>query len=173
MSPRIHKTISFELTRKDIDRAIREVKAFSRQITAWCNDLVKTLTEEGVTVAKMNVMHLNAVYTGELEESIQGVFFPSERKGIIFTDCPHALYVEFGTGIVGQQGPQHPMMQAFDWKHDIHRHGEAGWVYYLETDNVNQFRWTAGMASRPFMYNTLRWLEENAPRIAESTPFKE
>lgn len=168
----IHKTITVELTPRGIASAIREIERFKRQLKAWCDDLVRTLVDEGVVIAKMNVMHMNAVFTGELEESIQGVFFPAEGKGVIFTDVPHALYVEYGTGIVGAGSP-HPEPESAEWVYDIHHHGESGWVYFLTTDNINRFVWTKGMASRPFMYNTLRWLEQNADRIAAGVQFGE
>lgn len=168
----IRKTIHVELTAQGLAKAIREIEQFKRQLKAWCDDLVRALTEEGVKTAKMNVMHMNAVYTGELEDSIEGVFFPQEGKGIIFTDVPYALYVEYGTGIVGMESP-HPEPEGAEWKYDIHNHGEKGWVYYLKADNVNQFRWTKGVASRPFMYETLRWLEQNADDIASGVSWKE
>jgi len=164
---RVLQTITFDLTPASINRAIREINRFSRQLERWADDLVRKLLEDGVTVAKMNVMRMNAVYTGQLEESIQGVFFPEEKMGVIFTDAPHALFVEYGTGFVGDGTNVEPLPEGY--VHDYNNHGPAGWVYYLATDRVNQFRWTAGMVARPYMYETLRWLQANVGQIAEST----
>ena len=182
----IRKTITVELTAQGLAKAIREIEQFKRQLKAWCDELVRALVEEGVEVGKANVRSMGAVDTGALEDSIQGVFFPSEMKGIIFTDAQHAIYVEFGTGSVGAEGPQHPMKQVIADElesyhsdgspkiHDIHDHGEGGWVYYLQRGSgAGTFRWTKGMESRPFMYETLRWLEQNADDIASGVSWKE
>ena len=157
-----HKTVNLTLDSKSINQAIREVKLFKKQLEECCNELVRLMVEDGTVIAKMNVMSLNAVYTGTLEESIHGVFFPGERLGVIFTNVPYALFVEYGTGVVGERSP-HPE-NTIGWEYDVHNHGDSGWVYYLKTDGNNQFRWTKGMPSRPFMYNTLRWLQDNVSR---------
>lgn len=167
---RVVKTINIELNARSINKAIREVQSFQKQLRKWVDDLIRTLTEDGTVIAKMNVMHMNAVYTGQLEESIQGVFFPKDGIGVIFTSVPYALFVEFGTGKVGADAAPHPAHDAVEWAHDVHNHGDSGWVYFLETDGINEFRWTKGMPARPFMYETLKWLEENAPKTAENVP---
>lgn len=160
-----HKTISMTLDPHSIQNAIREIRDFKKQLTDCCSELARKLTEEGVVVAKMNVMHMNAVYTGHLEESIKGVYFPQEHLGVVFTDVPYALFVEYGTGIVGENS-QHPEAGEIEWEYDVHNHGESGWWYFTDTDGNKRFRWTKGQPSRPYMYETLRWLEQNAAGIA-------
>ena len=160
-----NRTIDIDLSPSGINRAIRELKQFQSDLEECCNELVRVLVEDGMTVAKMNVMSMNAVYTGSLEDSIQGVFFPGERTGVIFADAPYALFVEYGTGIVGAGSP-HPGAEGVEWDYDVNSHGEKGWVYYAEVDGNKRFRWTAGQPSRPFMFETMRWLEANAPNIA-------
>lgn len=162
------KTIDIDLTPASIRKAIREINAFEKKLEDCCNELIQVLSAQGAVIAKMNVMHMNAVYTGRLEESIQAVFFQDERMGVIFTDVPYAIYVEYGTGIVGEAQP-HPEAGAVEWEYDSHGHGESGWWYYGDFDGVKQLRWTKGMISRPFMYETLRWLEANAPSFAGNT----
>lgn len=159
MSYKVLKSIEMELTPKSISNAIREVKEFRDELQRKCLELVEALMMEGVEIAKMQVASMDAVYTGELEQSIQGVFLPSERCGFVMTDVPYSVYVEYGTGIVGEGSP-HPEA-AGNWNYDVNGHGEKGWVYV--NDNDGKFHWTKGYVSRPFMYNTLRWLEEEAP----------
>lgn len=64
----------------------------------------------------------------------------------------YAIYVEYGTGIVGKQGQPHPNPE-IPWQHDINGHGEDGW-FYMENGRGH---WTSGQASRPFMYETWLW----------------
>ena len=164
MSYKVLKSISMDLSTKSINAAIREIKSFQLQLKETCFELVRALTMEGAEIAKMQVASMDAVFTGELEQSIKGMFFPGERCGFVIADCPYAIYVEYGTGIVGASSP-HPEATG-NWDYDVNGHGLKGWIYRSDTDG--EFHWTMGYVSRPFMLNTLRWLEEAAPeRMSE------
>ena len=154
--------IRFSLDEKDIDRAIQEVKQLKKVFLEKCNLLVEALTDEGVNIAKIEVTQLDAVYTGELRNSIEGYYSPTYGVGIIKAGAYYAVYVEFGTGVVGASSP-HPNPQGYQY--DVNQHGEEGWVYYDEYSE--KFRWTKGFKSRPFMYNTARQLEKECERIAK------
>ena len=164
---RVLKTIEVGLSARSINKALREINSFKKQLQQITDDLMRRLVEDGVTQAKMNVMHMNAVWTGDLEESIQGVFFRDEGLGVIFTDVPYALFVEYGTGYTGSGTNASELPDGY--VHDYNHHGPTGWVYFLTTDGINRFCWTNGMVARPYMYETLRWLEANLGQIAEST----
>ena len=154
--------IRFTLDQKDINRAIKELQQFKKEFLEKCNLLVEALTDYGVEVAKVQVAQLDAVYTGELMNSIEGYYSPTYNVGIIKAGAIYAAYVEFGTGVVGESSP-HPNPQ--DWQYDINSHGDEGWVYY--DDYSGKFRWTKGFKSRPFMYNTARQLEKDCKKIAQ------
>ena len=154
------KVIKFKLD--EIDRAIREVKVFKTIFLLKCEKLVQALTDTGVEIAKMQVAQLDAVYTGELMNSIEGFYSPKSQVGIIKAGAYYAVYVEFGTGVVGSQSP-HPNPDG--WQYDSNNHGDKGWVYY--DDKLDRFKWTKGFKSRPFMYNTARQLEKECVRIAK------
>lgn len=154
--------IKFSLDEKEIERAIREVNKFKEDFLKKCNLLIEALTDYGVDVAKLKVKELDAVYTGELMNSIDGYYSPTYNVGIIKAGAYYAAYVEFGTGVVGESAA-HPNPQG--WQYDVNDHGDEGWVYY--DDDGGKFRWTKGFRSRPFMYNTARDIEKNCKRIAE------
>ena len=146
----------------EIDEAIRKIERFETSFRHKCEMLVKALTEEGVKIASVQVAQLDAIDTGELLNSIDGYFDSKSGVGIIKAETPYAIYVEFGTGIVGSQSP-HPKPNGY--KYDVNNHGDKGWVYY--DDDSGTFRWTKGFKSRPFMYNTARELEKECARIAQ------
>ena len=152
-------TIKFKLD--EIDYAIRKVEQFKTQFLDKCERLVKALTDEGVEIAKMQIKQLDAIDTGKLLSSIDGYFDIKSGVGIIKADTPYAIYVEFGTGVVGSQSP-HPNPNGY--RYDINAHGDKGWVYY--DDGSGEFRWTKGFKSRPFMYNTARQLEKECAKIS-------
>lgn len=144
---------------KSIDNVIQEVKKYKQTLDKRVKSLVEALVDRGVDVAKAQVRELGAVYTGELEDSIIGYFDESLGVGIIRADCPYAIYIEFGTGIVGKNNP-HPAPKG--WKYDVNEHGELGWWYFNDRDF--QWHWTKGMESRPFMYNTVQLLKSEIER---------
>ena len=156
------RKITLDLSTRDINRAIRDLKRYKRELNKKVSLLIKTLTDYGVDVAKAQIRELGAWYTGELESSITGYFSPTVSAGVIKAGSPYAVFVEFGTGIVGQTSP-HPDPK--DWQYDINKHGEDGWIYFNERDG--RWHWTKGVESRPFMYNTARELEMECMRIAK------
>lgn len=169
MSSKTLRTIRFQLTPESIDKAIQELYEFQNDLQLMCEELARKLVSDGVEIARMKIVAMDAVFTGDLWRSIQGVYFEEEHCGVIFTDAPHALFVEFGTGIVGENGPHHPWQEAYGWRHDVHNHEESGWWYkapwgwYISEDG-QPLAWTNGMISRPFMYETLAELEKVAQK---------
>lgn len=149
------RKIQMKLTTRSIDDVIKEVKKYRREADDKVKALIKELVNKGVEIAKAQVRELDAVYTGQLEESITGFFDEETGIGIIRTDCPYAVYVEFGTGIVGQRNPHPEPVEG--WKYDINEHGDKGWWYFNERDQ--KWHWTKGMVNRPFMYNTIQQLK--------------
>jgi hypothetical protein len=158
----VNKRIVIKLSEDSISKAIREVEKYKGELKNKVHLLIERLTDYGVEVAKAQVRELGAFYTGELEESITGYYSPSTQVGIIKTDVPYAVYVEFGTGVVGAGSP-HPAPAG--WRYDVNNHGEAGWWYFNDRDQ--KWHWTKGIESRPFMYNTLQILERESARIAK------
>ena len=156
-------TVSFDLSEKGINKAIRELEAYRNELIRKCNELIRQLTEHGEEVAKMEVVQLGAFDTGNLQESIHGYFDPDVGVGFVRAECWYAVYVEFGTGIVGARTP-HPNAMAHGWVYDHNHHGERGWVYWSGRDG--HYHWTQGHPQTPFMYNTMRILQTEAQRIA-------
>lgn len=154
----MRKTITFDLSASSIDLAIRELENFKKDLIKRCNTLIETLTTLGVTIAKEYVVTLGAVYTGELLGSITGYFSLENRTGIIRAGAWYAIYVEYGTGIVGAGNP-HPD----PWAYDVNNHGEEGWLF---TGRDGLIYRTRGQPAHPFMYNTEKSLEEICGRVA-------
>lgn len=173
MSHKTWRTIDMTLDRRSINNAIREIEECKRQLTEAMDALIRDLAEQGAQVARMQVTSFDAVDSGELEHSIYGYFDPASRIGYVIAGAAHAFYVEYGTGVVGADNP-HPDPERAGWSYDVHGHGAGGWIYDKGSDDTfgnrslnggQGIRWTAGQPSRPFMYNTLVWLEEAAESL--------
>ena len=64
-------------------------------------ECVRRLAEEGVEVAQGNIASLDAIFTGELFNSIHVKDGGSTKDSAVFfvvADSGHAAFVEFGTG---------------------------------------------------------------------------
>ena len=155
------KVITFTLDTKEISRAIKDVKTYKKEFISKTRLFMSQLVDAGVRIASEEVVELGAFDSGRLADSFQStiMYTDGNGKGIIFTDCPWAAFVEFGTGVVGEQNP-HPTMP---WDYDTNNHGDAGWVYFTD----GSFHWTKGMPSRPFMYHTALELEQSVRQIAK------
>lgn len=156
------KTITFDLSPRDIDSAIRQLDKYRRDFQKKCDKLLERLAEKGAEVAKLRVVALGKVYTGELQESITGFFDSASRTGIIRAGAWYAVYVEYGTGVVGAGSP-HPDPDG--WIYDVGGHGDEGWTYY--NPRSDRYQHTTGEPSAPFMYQTGKELEKLCQKIAE------
>lgn len=150
MAKRIFKA---DLSVKGIEQLKKQLLDYKDNILHQKIDLfVKRLAVLGAEVAKAEIYNMDAVYTGELYQSIgykRGTVIQNGSQWIVFTDCPWAIFVEFGTGAVGSANP-HPDTSIVGWKYDVNEHGEEGWFYFKD----GEWHWTKGMPSRPFMYET-------------------
>ena len=156
------KKITIQLSEESIKAAIKELDKYKKELSKKATILVQKLVDAGVEIAKQEVLTLGAFDSGELHDSLDGLMYTDGAHGIIFTNCGHCAFVEFGTGVVGLHN-QHPFMNLVTG-FDVNKHGEKGWVYYDEKQG--RFRWTKGMPSRPYMYLTARQLEERVGEIA-------
>jgi hypothetical protein len=159
---KILRNIDVELTPEGIQFAVDEVNDFIEQLQMSLSELAEALTRAGQEAVKIQIASLDAVYTAELENSIQGYYDADLHEGVIFTNVFHALFVEYGTGVVG--AGTYPTTTADGWQYDINNHGEEGWVY--RNDRDGRFYWTNGYPARPFMFNAFEWLKEAAPELA-------
>lgn len=170
MSYKVLRTIDVELSTESLNRAIREIQATKAALRQFLSELAEELTKQGADVAKMQVASMDAVDTGDLENSIYGYYDGGAHIGYIMAPSPHAFYVEYGTGVVAQASP-HPEQGIRGIQYDVNGHGMAGWIYPSEDGWIlgrdgKTYAWTRGMPARPFMYNTMRWLEEAAKTVA-------
>jgi len=147
--------ITMTLDPSSITKAIREVKKYKKDFERKVEKLIKLLVDKGVEIAR----ELVPVDFGDLRESIQGRV--EDGKGLIYTDCPYAIYVEFGFGVVGGRDP-HPKISV---QYDVNHHGEKGWFYFDKKRGV--WRWSKGQPSKPFMFHTAQRLEEYVPEAVK------
>lgn len=100
-------------------------------------------------IAKLNRLLDGYGVSGLKSQVNYNIFY----KGFeISVDGDVALFVEFGTGIVGSNNP-HPVDP---WQYDVNGHGEKGWRYQ---DDSGTWRITSGMKSRPYFNDLIEWIQ--------------
>lgn len=155
-----------------IRKAIRELKQYRKSIETKTSLLVQRLTDYGAEVARVKIVGLGAYYSGELLSGVDGYFSPSLNTGFVRVSSDHAAFVEFGTGIVGQNNPHKngEYLSKAAWQYAsgskifTTQDGRVGWIY--PTDDGG-FRFTEGMESRPFMYETALALQSKCEQMAK------
>ena len=149
------KTIKMSLSTESINKAIKEIQAYQKEIERKTKIFAQRLAQEGVQVAKMQLLSFgfSDTSTGKLLNSINfksGDIFGNDTASFyVYSDCEYAIFVELGTGLTGEENP-HKEANNFSWEYDSHGHGEEGWFYYKD----GKLHWTRGLPARPFMYNT-------------------
>jgi hypothetical protein len=167
------KTITVDLNKENsIKNAIKELKQYKQDIENKTRLLVQHLTDEGASIARVKIVNMGAYYSGELFSGVSGYYSPSLNAGFVKVASDHVAFVEFGTGIVGQNSPHKNggYLSKAAWNYAsgakifTTKDGRVGWIY--PTDDGG-FRFTEGMESRPFMYETALELQREFPRIAK------
>ena len=158
------RKIAAGLSLKELENAIQMAEKQIEKIRKNETDIVRRLTEEGKMRVIRNITLLKAIDTAELLTSVRTEH--GRNRGKIIVDSPHGVYVEYGTGIVGQgkkkdakqSGLKHP-----DPDKNI-KYANYGWTYY---DKDYGYIYTEGMASRPFFYNSYLELQNEVKKIAK------
>ena len=177
MGEYILKSIDLTLDERSIEKAIEEVmnQVNTTQMNPALSDEKESVEEnkKDVEVAKAELIFFPdpPYMSGALQDSIQyrvenGQAFVTAGEGLDTKYGSYAMFVEFGTGIIGKENP-HPLKDKVGYEYDANHHGHRGWWYPApwgtnQADDGAMLAWTEGMPARPFMYNTLQDLAVEA-----------
>ena len=157
------------LSHASIERLKKELNNYQKELETKTYLLCNKLADIGVQVAQANVVSLDAVFTGELFNSIKSELVSSNKYRTVFlvkATSSHAIYVEIGTGIVGAETPYPGLLPVVYAQGKTIRQladGRYGWFY----ERGGQWYFTEGMPSRPFMYLASVEIQERIIQIAK------
>lgn len=163
--------IEIELTKQSLTEAIRRLETYKKEIVAKTQRLIETLTESGVAIARAELVSMDAIDTSELYNSVNSYYSALLNAGFIRVNCDYAVFVEFGTGVNNEKYPSGELLSKAGWKYGSGKHifttkdGRTGWFY---PTGDGEYRFTEGMDSRPFMYNTAQQLGQDFPSLAKA-----
>lgn len=136
---------------------------------------VRKVMEAGIDCAKD--YNAQAPKTGVDDNQIYGTVSKDGYTTQVVMSGPNAVYDEFGTGERGARKP-HPLKENFGLRPynsgpyvstHVNRRGKHYWFYRpmstIEPSYFEKSGYTEGTPAGKQMYNTLRYLEENAKNI--------
>lgn len=168
------KVFKSDLSAKGLEKLRNELLEYKRDyLQERVKMLVERLAESGVNIAKANITKLDAIFTGELMNSIKSVEGGSTKENVIFyivADSEHAAFIEFGTGQMGEEAPYpYPRPKGIEWNYNSGKTifeispGNYGWFYPRD----GKWYFTQGMPSRPFLYETSLELQQLIVKTAK------
>lgn len=156
---------------KSIKKAVRDLKRYRKKVETNTKLLIQRLTDEGAEIARVKIVNAKAYYSGALLSGVDGYYSPTLNAGFVRVTSDHVAFVEFGTGVVGQSSPhkngEYLAKASWDYASGktifTTKDGKVGWYFPMEDGS---WRFTQGMPSRPFMYETALELQSKFKQIA-------
>lgn len=160
-------------TKGGIKKGIKDLYAYKKRVQKNTGLLVQKLTDYGAEIARIKIVNMGAYYSGELLSGVSGYYSPTLNAGFVKVASDHVAFVEFGTGVVGQNNSHKngEYLSKAAWSYAsgskifTTQDGRVGWIY--PTDDGG-FRFTEGMESRPFMYETALELQSKFEEMAKA-----
>lgn len=172
------KKISFGLSVKEIQNAIKEIKEYQNSLDGKCEKLCRRLNTEGISIAQVHVgssgfgkyIHLSSEITPE-KAGCKAIFFMEESQkivsqwqnqdGIQSKEISPALMLEFGAGLKAQNPTNVPNVGTGSYGE--HGSDPNGWWYM---DLQGQWHYSTGVSPKMPMYNAGKELREKVVEIA-------
>lgn len=169
------KILKSDLSVSGLQSLQKDLERYRDSLTYKCRLLAEKLSERGVEVARVQIANLDAIFTGELIQSLHSEYKGSTQYGAIFavvTDSKHAAYVCFGTGWKGKNSPYpYPLPDGVSWEYNtgktIQYNSKKGTYYWFYPGKDGLWHYTEGLPSRPFMYLTSLELQKEVVKIAQ------
>jgi len=127
----MQKNFHTNLSEKDLDKWIKQLKNYNKLMDEACRNIVKDLSQFGAK--KMRNIHQQSAYKSEtpMEFKIEG----TEHEKTVSMSGQQAIYEEFGTGTMGAEN-QHPLKKEFELDdYNSHTIENGGTIRYNKSAN--------------------------------------
>lgn len=173
------KKISFNLSQKSIQNAIKEIRAYQNDLNRKCEELCRRLAAEGIVIAKSHIgssgfgkyVHLGSEISPQQSGCKAILYMQDTTKirsewqtldGVRSADISPILMLEFGSGLKAENPAG--ISGAGTGTFPGGKHGnEPGW-YYMDLDG--NWHYSTGVSPKMPMYNTGKELAERVVTIA-------
>lgn len=173
------KKISFNLSQKSIQNAIKEIRAYQNDLNRKCEELCRRLTAEGIVIAKSHIsssgfgkyVHLGSEISPQQSGCKAILYMQDTAKirsewqtldGVRSADVSPMLMLEFGSGLKAENPAGIPGVGTGTFPGGKHGN-EPGW-YYMDLDG--NWHYSTGISPKMPMYHTGKELAERVVAIA-------
>ena len=160
-----NRKYTIQLNGKGIDAMIRGVGAYQKWLVRKSNELAKRLAEMGVVNASIEFSRAFYVGNNDTQMSL-------ERRGdgryAVVAQGEAVLFIEFGAGLLAQQGGGHPEPHGFGagtYPGKGHWDDPNGWYLPKDKWQADGTKHSYGNVPAMAMYNTVKELERELDRV--------
>lgn len=149
-----------------IRSAVDELEKYEKKLKELPQKVAQRACDEGYNVARANIPPIS--------DQNQPALLSKGGSGNVYTiEAGGCLpYVEFGTGVVGQNGgyPETEYLATAGWEYANSPHvfttkkGRTGWFWF--DNSAGHYRFTEGIAPGAFLYETVQYLKREIPNMA-------
>lgn len=173
------KKISFGLSVREINNAIKELKAYQSDLNRKCELLCEKLTTEGISIAQAHIgssgfgkyIHLGSEITPQ-QAGCRAVFYMEDSskivsqwqtiEGVKSAEVSPSLMIEFGSGMKAENPANIPGVGTGTFPGGTHGN-EPGW-YYMDLNG--EWHYSSGVSPKMPMYHAGKELREKVLAIA-------
>lgn len=174
------KKISFGLSVREINNAIKEVKAYQNDLNRKCEILCEKLTAEGISIAQAHIgssgfgkyIHLGSEITPQ-QAGCKAVFYMEDSskivsqwqtlEGVRSAEISASLMIEFGSGLKAENPANVPGVGTGTFPGGTHGADAGGW-YYMDLNG--EWHHSAGFSPKMPMYFAGKELRDKVFSIA-------
>lgn len=174
------KKISFGLSVREVQNAIKEVKQYQSDLTQKCEELCRRLTAEGIQIAQAHIgssgfgkyIRLSSEITPQqagcravlyMEDSQKIVSQWQTLEGVKSAEVSPALMLEFGAGLRAENPANIPGVGTGTFPGGTHGN-EPGW-YYMDLNG--KWHYSSGVSAKMPMYFAGKELRDKVVAIAK------
>ncbi|MDE7446164.1 MAG: hypothetical protein K2N15_10770 [Lachnospiraceae bacterium] len=173
-------SISFGLSVREVQAAIKEIEAYQNDLNRKCEELCWRLTEEGIQIAQAHIgssgfgkyIHLDSEITAE-NTGCKAIFYMEDatkiksewqtKEGVRSAEVSPSLMLEFGSGLKAENPANIPGVGTGTFPGG--KHGtEPGW-YYMDLEG--NWHYSSGISPKMPMYHAGKELREKVSEIAK------
>lgn len=171
--------ISFGLSVREVQNAIKEVKAYQNDLNRKCEELCRRLTAEGIQIAQSHIgssgfgkyIHLGCEITPQ-QAGCKAIFYMEDtakiksewqtKDGVRSAEVSPSLMIEFGSGQKAENPANIPGVGTGTFPGGKHGN-EPGW-YYMDLEG--NWHYSTGISPKMPMYYAGKELREKVLTIA-------
>lgn len=175
------KKISFGLSVREVQAAIKEVKAYQNDLNRKCEELCRKLTAEGIKIAQAHIgdsgfgkyIRLASEITPE-QAGCQAVLYMEDTskivsewktlEGVKKATVSPMLMIEFGSGLKAENPANIPGVGTGTFPGQTHAENPGGW-YYMDLDG--NWHHSTGVSPKMPMYYAGKEMREKIAAVAK------